>query len=181
MKLSILICTIPERQWMFLSLYKVLQDIIDSDGMPVELLWDNSPDITIGQKRNLLLSKSKGEYVVFIDDDDMPSMDYIDLILKACESGSDCIGISGFMTTNGTNIKLWHISKEYPCWLESMGVYLRTPNHISPVRRELAIQAGFPEINHGEDAEYSKRLHPLLKTETKIDQLIYHYRFITKR
>jgi len=101
------------------------------------------------------------------------------LILEAIQSNSDCIGISGIITTNGRDQRQWHISKEYGHWHTAPdGTYLRTPNHISPVKRELALQAGFPEIPFGEDAEYSRRLLPLLKTETIIKENIYHYKYV---
>ena len=66
-------------------------------------------------------------------------------------------------------------------WHQSGGIYYRTPNHISPVKRELALQAGFPEIAFGEDHEYSKRLLPLLKTETIIKENLYHYDFYEQK
>lgn len=104
------------------------------------------------------------------------------MILEACKSGADCIGISGIITTNGHDKRQWHISKEYGKWFTGPdGTYYRTPNHISPVKRELALQAGFPEIPFGEDAEYSRRLLPLLKTEVKIEQNIYHYKYVSKK
>lgn len=162
--------------------YMALLDCLESQyqGDEVEIGWDNSMDINIGQKRNRLLQIAQGDYIVFIDDDDIISSNYISLILNAIKTNPDCIGISGIITTNGQNKQQWHISKDYGNWYESDGVYYRTPNHISPVRRELALQAMFPEITHGEDYHYSMRLLPLLKTEVKISGNIYHYRYATK-
>src|SRR5690606_24736050 len=112
--------------------------------------------------------------------DDKISSDYIRKILTAVSESPDCIGISGVITTNRKKKKQWHISKEYGRWYEKSGVYYRTPNHISPVKRELALKAMFPQINYGEDAEYSKRLLPFLKTEVKVKGNIYHYDYRTK-
>lgn len=147
----------------------------------VEVIIDPVVRYNIGTKRNKLLEKAKGEYVVFVDDDDHICYNYVQLILDACKEGSDCIGISGTMTTNGNNERQWHISKDYGSWHTKDNVYYRTPNHISPVKRELALQAGFPEISFGEDFEYSMRLIPLIKTETKVNGNIYWYRFISKK
>lgn len=135
----------------------------------------------IGTKRNKLLEQAKGDYIVFADDDDSLAYNYVEKILEAIESGPDCIGISGVITTNGKNEKPWHISKDYGHWYEANGVYYRTPNHISPVRRELALAAGFPEIQFGEDAEYSRRLLPMLKTEVKIPGILYYYRYVSHK
>lgn len=142
---------------------------------PVEIIADDSMDYNVGVKRNKLLAMANGEYIVFVDDDDQVSPNYVSLILEAIKSGADCIGINGTMTTNGHALQQWFISKEYQQWHTANYIHYRTPNHISPVKRELALQAGFPEIAFGEDAEYSRRLLPLLKTETIIKEPLYHY------
>lgn len=179
--LSILIGTMPSRIAQYNELLKMLQ--ANGEDFPnVEVGVDSSMDYNIGAKRNKLLQQAKGEYIVFIDDDDEITSNYVSLILEACKSGSDCIGISGIITTNGGDKRQWHISKDYGSWYTGPdGTYYRTPNHISPVRRELALQAGFPEISFGEDAEYSRRLLPLLKTEVKIEQNIYHYKYVNNK
>lgn len=170
--LSILIATMPTRAAKLASLMAILNTQITHE---VEIITDASMNYNIGTKRNKLLSLASGEYIVFADDDDFLSNNYVSLILDACKLGCDCIGISGTITTNGHNKRQWHISKKYGSWYEFGMVYYRTPNHISPVKRELALKAGFPEITFGEDAEYSRRLLPFLKTETIITQPLYHY------
>lgn len=187
-KLSVLIATMDSRLSIRTGLLANLHSQIYvqlSDGMlsvrPVQVIIDNSMEYNIGTKRNKLLAMAAGKYVVYVDDDDEISPNYIALILEAIKSGPDCIGINGKITTNGHNERKWFISKEYKNWHERDGIYFRTPNHISPVRRELALQTGFPEISFGEDAEYSRRLLPLLKTEVIIDEPIYHYKFIQNK
>lgn len=147
----------------------------------VEVITDMSMSYNIGVKRNKLLSLASGKYIVFIDDDDHISYDYVAKILEACGTDCDCIGISGIITTNGGNEMPWHISKDFGTWFERGNVYYRTPNHISPVKRELALKAGFPETSFGEDYEYSMRLLPYLLVETKIKGILYHYKYEFKR
>lgn len=178
-KLSILIATMPTRRIEFNKLF----DSLASQGQfpNVEIISDSSMDYNIGVKRNKLLQLAKGDYVVFIDDDDHVSDNYVKLILEAANDRSpDCIGISGTITTNGTNERQWHISKDFRQWGEMNNVYYRTPNHISPVRRELALQVGFPEIPFAEDYKYSMDILPLLRTENIIKGNIYHYDYRTK-
>jgi hypothetical protein len=55
--------------------------------------------------------------------------------------------------------------------------YKRIPNHLMCVKRELALQAGFPDKSFGEDAAYAKKLLPLLKTQHIIPEILYHYNF----
>lgn len=175
--LSILIATMPIRANKLANLRQVLDRQITPD---VEVITDISMSYNIGTKRNKLLELASGKYVIFIDDDDLIGSDYIEKILEACKTNCDCMGISGIITTNGGGEMPWHISKDYMNWFERKGVYYRTPNHISPVKRELAIKAGFPEIAFAEDYGYSMRLLPLLRTETKIPGILYYYRYESK-
>lgn len=154
---------------------------IQCNGNDSEVIVDWHEYNCVGKKRNDLLRIANGEYIVFVDSDDEISPNYISLILEACKSGSDCIGINGTITTNGQNERQWFISKEFKTWHERGNIYFRTPNHISPVKRELALLAGFPEISFGEDYEYSMRLLPHLKTETIIKQNIYHYAYVENK
>jgi glycosyltransferase involved in cell wall biosynthesis len=177
-KLSILIATMPSRMIKFNALRASLT-AQNKEGH-AEIISDDSMGYNIGVKRNKLLAKATGEYVTFIDDDDIVSDCYIDKILRAIETKPDCIGIAGVITFNGKNQKQWYISKELGDWYEKDNIYYRTPNHISPVRTELALQAGFPEISFGEDRVYSRNILPLLKTEILINENIYHYDYWEK-
>ena len=185
MILSILICTLPERRYMFDSLYGVLLTQIANCNAQdkVEVIWDSSTECTTGKKRNHLLTLSKGNYIVFIDDDDEISENYIEIILKTIEENPniDCVGMRGYITFNGEKRKDWSISIEHLYWHETPQEYLRTPNHISPVKKEIALLAKFPEISYGEDMEYSKRILPYLKTEAYINDYLYHYKYIDKK
>lgn len=180
--LSILICTIEKRAERF----NVLLQKIKSQAMwlSVEILWDcDNGEKTIGQKRNQLLQRANGEFIVFIDDDDDISDDYVHLILETIRNnpGIDCIGIQGVISFDGHNECQWYISKDYGRWYEENRIYYRTPNHISPVRAEIAKKVGFPEINFGEDNEYSQKILPFLKSEAKIKKNIYNYKYIANK
>lgn len=177
-KISILIATMPSRAGHLFRLGGILAPQLNDN---VEVVVDCSMDYNIGSKRQIMLSIAKGDYVVYIDDDDIISDDYISKVLKACESGADCIGISGKVTTDGQNEKRWHISKDYGSWYEKDNIYYRTPNHISPVRRELALKTGFKPMDNGEDYDYSIRLLPLLKTECKVKGDLYFYAYSSRK
>ncbi len=115
MKLSVLVCTIPERFDKFNALLRKLNLL--SFNLGVEILHDNSPKgtKTIGGKRNDLLNKAVGEYVCFVDDDDDISDDYFTEILKAIESKPDCVGfeIACNMEGKKVNFSLKHLGKNY--------------------------------------------------------------------
>jgi glycosyltransferase involved in cell wall biosynthesis len=173
----------PSRSQMLKKLTQQLMLLLSKyDGCEYEILIQPDENINVGKKRNILLQQSSGDFIVFIDDDDEIHDNYIDAFMNAIEINpdADCIGYRGYITFNGTTRRDWVISKECETWHEKDGVYYRTPNHISPVKRAIAMQVMFPEIEFGEDYVYSKGILPLLKKEVFIDEQLYHYKFMAK-
>ena len=187
MKLSILIRSLYKREAMLNSLLANLytQIIKGSHYFNVEVLVNrDNKEITSGEKANELLRTASGQYIVFIDDDDEVADNYIQLILDAAKTDSDCIGTNGTYSVDGGSSIRWFLSKDYEDVDHNIGsefVFRRRTNHISPVKRELALLAMFPNISNGEDKEYSRRLNPFLKTEEKIMQPVYHYKYSTSK
>jgi glycosyltransferase involved in cell wall biosynthesis len=173
----------PHRAEMFCALYNKLkyQILCSEQPMQVQLLWDDDTKLTTGKKRNNLLNQASGDFIVFVDDDDDVDNNYVDEILKVIieNPNIDCIGINGLITFDGDKGKPWSISIKHGHWHETDEMYLRTPNHISPVRRSIALKAKFPDISYGEDMEYSKRILPMCKKEACIDKPLYHYKYIS--
>lgn len=180
--LSILIPSLVRRRAHLLELLAVLnKQIIGKWNLQVEILLDiDKGEATTGEKRNRLVQRAKGHYVVFIDDDDMVPDYYVDEIMQAIlkDPTVDAIGLEGEMTTNGLNPKPFVHSIQHREWSESRERFYRNTNHLNPVRRAIALQAEFPHINHGEDRGYSNQLLELVKTETMIERTpMYFYRF----
>lgn len=176
--LSILLPTVLERQLLFAKLhYHILRQ---AKGKPVEVIvaCDNK-EISIGKKRQNLLEAATGEYIVYIDDDDWVADDYVDSILGALESKPDCVGFLIRCTSGGANPRMAKASLKYKRWGENEDgfAHTRSPYQKTPVRRELALRAGFPDLRYAEDRAYSTKLVPLLKTEEFINKVLYHYRF----
>lgn len=188
MILSILICSLNKRFGMLGRLLSHLEHQINEanakDTVEVLVKLDGGERST-GKKRDELLREARGRMIVFIDDDDLISGEYISEILKAAESDPDAIGICGTMTVDGGNLRNWFISKDLPyqsCRDQHGNEFFqRYNNHLSPVRRSIASQIGFPDQYQFEDFHYAKRLHEsgLIKTEVVIKKPIYHYRFST--
>ncbi len=179
MKLSILICSIEERKDLLQRLLNILEKQ-RVDGVEILLNVDNK-EKTIGKKRNELLALATGDYIAFIDDDDTVSNDYVIKVLNASKSNPDCIGIEGIITTNGLNPKKFIHSQQYSSWFTKNNIYYRCPNHLNPIKRDIAIAVGFPEINHGEDKSYSDGVYKLIKTEVYINNPIYFYQFVCEQ
>lgn len=185
-KLSILICSLESRSKFLNRLLDILEK---QKGESVEILINkDSGQKTIGEKRNELIGQSVGEYVCFIDDDDTVIDTYIeDVLLKINISNPDVIGFKLNYFVNGNLSGIAYHSLEYSSWSESynkstsMKDYYRNPNHLNPVKSNLAKQVMYPKINMGEDKDYSMRLLPLLKTQEYIDKPIYNYFFIPNK
>ena len=171
---SILICSLENRKDSLFCLLNILK-LQDCDRLEILIMIDDG-ELSIGTKRNRLLEKAKGDYIAFVDDDDRVVNDYVSKILKALESEPDCCSLEGIITNNkkGWSRTFIH-SLKYDKWFIKDNVYYRNPNHLSPVRRELALRIRFPDINSGEDKDYSTRLLPLLKIEEKIEGVLYYY------
>jgi glycosyltransferase involved in cell wall biosynthesis len=188
--LSILIPSTVDRQIMLDELLgainKQIVNCCSVETVEVLTMVDNR-QVSTGTKRNSLLQKSRGEYVVFVDSDDEVSDCYVQEILKAIAGMPDAVGLSGTMTTNGVNAKKWFISKDLPYRTcrdaEGNEYFERFNNHLSPVRRSIALQIGFPDQYQFEDFDYAKRLHEsgLIKSEVVIEKPLYHYRFSSKK
>ena len=187
MILSILIPTVPQRANLFLELHTEINkqlELSNSFGL-VEVISDDAPvgTKTTGQKRNDLINAAQGEYVWFIDDDDMIMPNALKNVLTALEQKPDALAINGIITTNGVDKKEWYISKdlEYIAdWSKGYEVYLRPTNHITPTKREIAKLIKFEDKSNFEDYAYCMELKRLglIKTEVKIDEPVYHYRYI---
>lgn len=132
---------------------------------------------TIGRKRNDLLALAQGEYVCFVDDDDMVTDDYVSSLLAGISSGADVVTFDVAVTLNGGQPFLARYSKDFAASRKLEGLWERLPNHLMAVRREMAVQTGFPDVHVGEDADYAARLYPLLRTEHRIERVLYHYRY----
>lgn len=174
MKLSILICLNDRKEQLTSLMENLSVQLKDVEGVEILVDSDNG-EITTGAKRNRLLAKAKGDYISFIDDDDKVSYSYIDRILTAIKTEPDVVGIMG-LYYHGDNPPATFIhSIKYDYWFQEDDIFYRCPNHLNPVKRELAMQAGFPDVVAGEDHAYSVKLFPLLKTEVYIDSCMYRY------
>jgi hypothetical protein len=184
MLLTVTIASVSIRKNMLDNLLDKLNKQIQENNLfeDVEILVDDDDDRFLGTKRKIMLSKAKGLFTCAVDDDDMVSKDYLKKITDAIKKDKnvDCLGINGVITVNGQNPKRWVISCHYEDWFEKDDMYYRTPNHICPIKTELARLADFDEVKWGEDYPFSQRVKKYLKKETVIDEPIYHYQYSTE-
>jgi glycosyltransferase involved in cell wall biosynthesis len=182
MLLSILTPTIEERQSQFQILKNKIETQIQSSSFAdqVEHLWFlDDREYSIGLKRNHLLDQATGKFVVFVDDDDDVSDNYVELICNAIMKNPDidCIGFKGKISFAGSQQHLFVHSAQYRSYAKKRGIYYRPILHINPIKREIACLYKFEDINYSEDIDWAKRMWDdgILKKEYFINEALYFY------
>jgi hypothetical protein len=185
MLLAILIPTIQTRAAFLQRLLAHLQPQVSGD---VRLIVDaDDGDVSIGTKRNRLLkgaAAAAAEYVAFFDDDDLPAPNYVSELKRALQCRPDCVGFRVRRYSNEQDIGesvhsmacLEYRQSPLP---DGRTVYWRTPNHLNPVRLEIAAAHGFPDQNWAEDRAYAEAIRPQLKTEVFLNAHLYEYWYRT--
>lgn len=181
MKLSILVPSVAERRNTFLPksldmLYGQLEALPLEDQKQVEIIYliDNKT-MMLGDKRNLMVDMAKGQYIAFVDCDDRISSDYISSLLEGIKSGADAVVFLAEVSLNGNTPKICRYSKDYGRDYNTENEYHRLPNHIPCIRKEISKKASFPSLKRAEDSGYAKLLRPHIRTEHKIDKVLYYY------
>lgn len=184
-KLSILIPTLKSRNELFHNLENELLRQINAYGLAdkVEITVEcDNGELPTGVKRNRLLMKSLGEYVCFVDDDDMVSSDYVKVLYDNLRAYPDCLGLTGIITFDGKNPRTFIHSLKYKEIFEKENIYYRPPNHLNPIRRDIAIRFQFPRCYISEDSNWCLQIRNsgLLENEIMIKKPYYFYRYSSK-
>ncbi len=177
--LSILILTLPTRINSYSELIKSLnQQVIENNLInKVQILsFCDTKEISVGEKRNILLNQSCGKYVCFIDDDDVVAPNYLISIINAIQSNADVITFCGDYVENNQIIP-FTISMMHRGNFNHPNMFYRLPNHLCPVKREIALQSMFTDKNFGEDSDYSERINSRLTNEFHIQDKLYFYMY----
>ncbi len=178
--LSVCICSIFTRKPYLDRLLATLSPQLCNS---VELLMSiDAGQVSIGTKRQSLLEQARGEFIVFIDDDDLISADFIAEVLSAhyrnpsadaityrskryCDGVYEADCIYSIANTNNSGAVV----------IDGFKTYTRFPYHVTPIRRELALKVGFQNKDHQEDTDFAVALRPLIKTEEHIEKFLYFY------
>lgn len=188
-KLSILICHQPDKPERVKFLSRLKQIVWPQLQLDAEMIIHDGIGMSIGQKRNELLQDAEGEYVCFIDDDDIVSDNYVELLMEGINKEVDCCSLKGIITEDGKNPLIFEHSLKYGAYRTVTDSpvdqvrYERYPNHLNCIRTDIAKQFRFPETNHGEDTDWATQIHKsgLLKTEHYIPEVIYYYEYLSKK
>lgn len=182
-KLSILIPTLEKRAQDFnlLKSHLLQQKSKLKPGVIEIIELKNTGEKSIGFYRNVLMNKARGEYIAFVDDDDWLDDHYIDCLLMGIQTGADCCSLVGKYYSDGKYDRQFYHSLKYDTWYDDAFGYYRYPNHLNCIKKALIQDIPFAEISHGEDSDWSMKVHQLgrLKTEAEIPAPIYIYRHIS--
>lgn len=184
MKLSIIILSIPERlQMLWLLINELSRQCYKN---PVEIIYfgDNLTK-SVGEKRNDALKLAKGEYVAFIDDDDMIKEDYIESLLQAISSGPDVVSfiVDEWYNDKEARYQVFQtISRRCldPTLKKKYGrpVLTMPPNHLCCWKRELALLVPYPFRNRGEDHIWAESMAAKYKyNHVALDKILYIYKY----
>lgn len=180
-ELSILICSLHSRKKLLDKLENILQPQLDKYANEVEsvVLTDNG-QMKIGAKRNHLIKVCRGEYVTFVDDDDLVSDNYCEKLLEKIKFSPDVIVFDAERWENGRFDRNVKYGIEYLRDSNTRNCYYRIPNHLMCIKKSIAEKYPFKEINFGEDADFAKRILPELKKQERINETLYKYLYVNK-
>ena len=122
----------------------------------------------VSSARNRGLNEAKGDYIVFIDSDDLVSDDYIGQIFKAIESDPDTVYISWKSIDGKLGKIIQGESDEFNPWNRCVWNRVFKKTYIKGLYFN-------EDMNIAEDDDFLKRL-PVTKSKTYISKPIYLYR-----
>lgn len=129
----------------------------------------------LGVNRQMMIEEAPGEYVCFVDDDDLVPENYVKAIRPLLD-GVDQVGFQVQTYINGKPLGPTFHSLKYRGWYTTNEGHFRDHSHVNPIRRELAVQAKF-EGHGNEDVTWVDRLRKLgiVKTEHYVPEVMYFY------
>jgi len=177
MKWSILILTQPSRVEFLERLMSYLgPQLLDFNDIELVItLFDKQ--FSIGENRANMIEAAKGEYVNFVDDDDLIAEDYVNSIYPLLDGEVDYIGFEAKFFDDGIYTKPSFHSLVHKNWFENQNGYYRDLSHLNPIRKPLAVAGnmGMHKEPGQEDWWWAGRLRDMgiVKTEKYIPRPMY--------
>ncbi len=183
MRLTLIMPTLLQRRSVAAAIRGKLHNQISASGMQdeVELLTlEDDGGMAVGQKRNQLVERARGDFIAHVDDDDDVNSDYVSLVVGALRRHPEAthLGIRGFVTFRGKRCLPFVMSNRYRGYRFQHGCYTRPPHHLNPVRTEIARRYSFEAVRSAEDSDWALRVarDGVLDREVMIQSPLYYYR-----
>lgn len=187
MILSILIPTTPDRLQMTEDIMSELYRQIDYMKRyhwalgDIEILFDDSKKfldggLSIGKKRGSLVKRAEGKYCCFVDSDDWVAPNYMETIVRACQSDADIITFRALARLSG----YWSVVDMHSSFVNEEaspnGITKRSPSIVCPVKTAFAKKVDFEDINYGEDYKWITEVLKMCTSDHYDPVLLYEYR-----
>lgn len=188
-KLSICIASLHTRSALLSNLLARLSGQARVNEIEILVDIDGGAKLT-GQKRNALVARAIGDYIVHVDDDDNVSDYYVSKILFALDLFAPTVDV---VVLRGLRVDINGI--EPPVYFDYRlmvgdraetdkdGVMWRSPGHLCPIRRDIAKAVPFPD-GEPEDLMWVERACPLIGTIARAgdsDEVLYYYQWDSKK
>lgn len=180
-------CTTPDRNGMFTSLYNEIQrqiaymDTFHPTLGVIQVLVDDSKKfldggLSIGKKREALLKRADGKYICYLDSDESVSPNYVETIVRLCQEDKDVCTFRSIAKLDNywavIDMRLDHPEDEQA---SPNFIVHRRPWHINAIRSEIAKQYFFPDTNYSEDSDWMTNVRYDLRSEAHTDAIIHQY------
>ena len=178
--LSILTPTLPSRQKQYNNLMSQLLPQVHAVDAAVEVLsLSDNYTMTIGEKRNKLISISTGDYVAFIDDDDEIASTYIKDIIQGINTnpGVDTINFRIVVNFLDRNILCSYDLRNNDFELIADNLFVGRGWHLHAWRRSIAESIPYKHISFKEDMDWATRACNSADTQYQIDKILYSYNY----
>ena len=177
MKLSILMPALSSRNWQ--RMFRTLQaqtKYFAKDTVEIKVELDNG-EASSGVKRQRLMENAEGEYIVFVDDDDLIHDNYVAALISELASNPDLITFKLELQNRSHNKKeVW----QFGLHNDQRRHGLMAANHLCVWRRDIAIKVGWcPELGYADDQLWYQPLLAanLVKHVRHINRVLYFYIF----
>jgi len=184
--LSILIPSIPSRYRILASLAKSLHSQVTYMNTwhpslgEIEIIIDGSErfldgGLSIGKKREKLVTEANGSYLCFLDDDESIAPNYLETLVRLCNENKDVCTFRSLAKMDNywtvIDMKLFYQNEE----ATPNRIVRRNAWHVCPVRSKYAKLHTFDDINYGEDWKWFEQVLKHCETEAHTDAVIHSY------
>ncbi|MDC1499574.1 glycosyltransferase [Amylibacter sp.] len=177
--LSILIASLRSRK---LKLERLLTSLGTHSSVEALVEVDDG-ELSIGLKRQTLLDRANGKYIVYLDDDDIVAENFVAKILENIKFNPDAIGYWIEHHKDGHKQFIKKMTLGLTSQVMYQGDLLSPLTHRSVVKREILNEFTFPDIDWAEDRPYWAHIQKKIRWEKVIlleDILYYQFEISAK-
>lgn len=184
--LSILIPSIPKRKHKLDALLSELtrqrKEVAQHEMLGVvEIIFDDSISfldggLSIGKKRQSLVSLANGKYLCFLDDDESIAPNYVESLLRLCNFDLDiCTFRAMSKLETAWGLVDMRLAYKFNDQFSPEFTIRRMPFHTCPVRSEFAKLYQFEDISNAEDSRWMQQVLSHCTTEAHTDKILFQY------